>query len=549
MPDFADFALLLGSVFPLLYLCAAVVFFLRFKTSPAGIIGTLGFLIWFVLAATRTVLIVQGIDIRPYIHGLGVGFLGGFAMILYGLATMSLDGAGIALAPPAAGRSARPRSVTVISIALMVLAVVGVGVVVVTGYLVEFDERFLPLLLVLLAAALLQAVFGAAMLYGQNWARWTFLILSPVSFAAALLSGKFSAGAIVQLVFWGVSVYFLTRPAASAYFGAAAAVPDASADENGREPAHAQGAGSSREPSADGDMGEAMDAVATILGNEAKGVRAYEVLKRADGGVTGVWVRHRSMLDNDAFLRTCLVNERLPEEVAMPAYVSISEGDYRIVDNPDAAVGGCFVMVGSAAAPFETMPKPDIVHWVPGAENPASRRVENPPGEGVVRFDCPTCLMPVYCAHEQMHGLVGAMVECTECGNISHVPAICRDPGQCDREPVRACVFVPISEFGAWYYAHPQCRDADPAHEAMYGLWTYCAGCKHDYVPSVLFAFATSDSVGGMVFNASTPESARDFEALRNGSCRKCNDTGLLALRLQIPQRVRVEIEDHLRGA
>ena len=461
MSLFSSIAFAVSGIFPLLYLAGAILFFIKFRGTPAGLVGGMGFLAWFALLAVRTVMLMLGVDIQPFLHGFHFAFLAAFAVVLYGLATMPVGGAAAPRTSPATvtERPARPRSVTVISVLLIVLSVIGLAVVVVTGYLTEFDERFLPLMFVLLGAALLQAVLGVAMLHGHNWARWTFLVLSPLSLLAALVTGSLAAGSIVQLIFWGVSAYFLTRPTAAAYFGSHAgrtaqphpAESTARADERRNEPP--------REPG---------------------------------------------------------------RSAAMPSREQRDE-------------------------PFETAPRLDAFRWMSGQENPASGNVESRPAEGLVRFDCPTCGSPVYCKNEQIHGLVGAMVACGGCGNISHVPATCLDPGQAAREPVRACVFVPIREYSDWYYAHPQCRGADPTHEAMYGLWTYCANCKHEYVPSVLSAFAMSGNAGGMAFNASSASSARDFEALERGGCPECGDANLLALRLEIPHRVRLEIEDHLR--
>lgn len=460
MSWFSSVAVFFSSIFPILYLAGAVVFFIKFRGSPAGLIGGLGFLAWFAVLAVRTALLMAGVDIQPYFQVFHVSFLVAFGVVLYALATMPIGGEAPAVSPAMpAERPDRPRSVTVISVLLIVLSVIGLGVVVVTGFITEFDERFLPLMFVLLGAAVLQAVLGFAMLHGHNWARWTFLILSPLSLLIALVTGTLAAGSIVQFIFWAVSAYFLTRPLTAAYFGAS-------------------------------------------TGTAARRQTAESTPRTA---------QHRPEA------------ARAPErQVTAPTREQRDE-------------------------PFVTTPKLDAFHWVQGQENPASRYVQSQPAEGLVRFDCPTCAAPVYCKNEQIHGLVGAMVACAECGNISHVPATCLDPSHAASEPVRACVFVPIREFADWYYAHPQCRGADPTHEAMYGLWTFCANCKHEYVPSVLSAFAMSRNAGGMAFNASSPESARDFEALGRGGCPDCGDANLLALRLEIPHRVRLEIEDHLR--
>ena len=74
MSLFSTIAFFVSGVFPILYLAGAILFFIRFRGTPAGLIGALGFLAWFALLAVRTVLLIFGVDIQPYIHGFQLHF-------------------------------------------------------------------------------------------------------------------------------------------------------------------------------------------------------------------------------------------------------------------------------------------------------------------------------------------------------------------------------------------------------------------------------------------------------------------------------------------
>jgi hypothetical protein len=117
----------------------------------------------------------------------------------------------------------RPRSITIISWIFIVLG----AVTLIFGLLPPIDESAAqqsadpaarhPLdhayVHVIRATAI---VCGVAMLYGHNWGRW----LLVVWIAGHVLIGFWHSlwGSVVHVVLFGVILYFLFRPQASAYF-------------------------------------------------------------------------------------------------------------------------------------------------------------------------------------------------------------------------------------------------------------------------------------------------------------------------------------------
>lgn len=112
----------------------------------------------------------------------------------------------------------RPTSVTVIGYALIVLAGIGLLVLIGMGIAIEFNRRFLPALAAMGVAVALQVGVGIALLQGRNWARWLYFFLLPLSLLLGLAVGRLSPTTIVQVVFYCIAVYYLTRPKAVAFF-------------------------------------------------------------------------------------------------------------------------------------------------------------------------------------------------------------------------------------------------------------------------------------------------------------------------------------------
>jgi hypothetical protein len=60
----------------------------------------------------------------------------------------------------------------------------------------------------------------------------------------------------------------------------------------------------------------------------------------------------------------------------------------------------------------------------------------------------------------------------------------------------------------------------------------------HPYPATRLWSFAMANRTGGFVFNARTPESARDFQALLDGHCSNCPGELLIVVAAEAPDNV-----------
>lgn len=112
----------------------------------------------------------------------------------------------------------RPTSVTVISRLLIILSVFGVIVMLGTAVAIEFDSRFMPLVIGVLAASIVQVAMGVGMLSGKNLARLLFLWLTPISITVIFLGGLVGAGTFFKIVWYAVFAVYLTRPRSVGYF-------------------------------------------------------------------------------------------------------------------------------------------------------------------------------------------------------------------------------------------------------------------------------------------------------------------------------------------
>ncbi|HEV7670049.1 MAG TPA: hypothetical protein VGS22_16130 [Thermoanaerobaculia bacterium] len=295
----------------------------------------------------------------------------------------------------------------------------------------------------------------------------------------------------------------------------------------------------SGEPEADID--EQIDAASTVMGYRDEGW--LKLVCDAAGQVVGFWLGRdpgKNLLPS--FLKMAAVSEKLDEA----SYISISLGDYRVVTNTFDERGGHYVMIGPARAPGEQIAPLESVRWRKGEPNPKSDHVERFT-EGVqgVRFTCPTCRLPNYCYNIAEDA--GAMVQCGHCGNIAHVPAAYKNARTTSQLEIRGCSYVPIAEFGDWFFAHPYYSSSNAEDWGSYGLWAFCASCKHRFASTVLAIFPVASRAGGLMFNANSPASAKDMQGLLGGKCPACGNSDLLALMVEIPPSVREKIDRERR--
>ncbi len=118
----------------------------------------------------------------------------------------------------------RPRSVTVISW-LAIVSGIGQVFVVLSPAARELTAQTSPLSHFLTFASIaLLAISGVAMLRGNNWARWAFVVTVAYNQLGKAFSGRWSASLanIVGLMLVATAYYYLFRPGANAFFSGTA---------------------------------------------------------------------------------------------------------------------------------------------------------------------------------------------------------------------------------------------------------------------------------------------------------------------------------------
>lgn len=119
----------------------------------------------------------------------------------------------------------RPTSITVTSWILIVMG--GISLISTTAMINNSEvqeimaKNPLPIpiqYLMSYAGLLVMIISGIAMLKGKNWARLLYIIWSLVGFSIGILTSPMKAAMIPGLVVFGVIVFFLFRPKASAFF-------------------------------------------------------------------------------------------------------------------------------------------------------------------------------------------------------------------------------------------------------------------------------------------------------------------------------------------
>jgi len=169
---------------------------------------------------------------------------------------------------------------------------------------------------------------------------------------------------------------------------------------------------------------------------------------------------------------------------------------------------------------------------------------------GMLLFKCPTCPSNINVPLQNIDPIVGISVLCSNCKNISHVPGMYKTEPKPAGMRITGGIRVPIANFSDWYYEHPYIaslikdRQSDLLFD--YGLWAFCNTCHHQYASTVLNYFAMAQVTyfsnpnfkGDFVFNAQSPESASDMDALRSGHCSHCQDKNLIVIVTEIPDYI-----------
>jgi hypothetical protein len=293
------------------------------------------------------------------------------------------------------------------------------------------------------------------------------------------------------------------------------------------------------------NLKEKMDAAATVIRYRHEGW--LDLVRDGSGEAVGFWLeRHPGETLLPSFLKMAAASEKL----AQGTYISIALGDYRVVPNSFDDRGGHYVMIGPARAPGEQVASLQSVRWIKGESNPKSPHVERfTRGVQGVRFACPTCKLPNYCYDSALADDAGAMVECGHCGNVAHVPAAYKSQTTSEELEIRGCAYIPIADYRDWFFAHPCYSSGNAEDFGSYGLWGYCAACKHEFAGTVLASFPVASMARGLVFNANSPASAMDMRGLLDGQCPDCGTPDLLALMIEIPFSVRDKIARARAGA
>ncbi len=210
--------------FPLLELACGIAIVIRFRGSPGAVLGGIAFGTWVATNITQKVLSALDVEWWGYVLWFTLPNLAGYGCLLAALMMGRVHGQvqagpGEQVASSTGGRMReRPKSVSVVSWLLIVFSISGLVVMLGTAVAIEFDSRFMPIIIAGGVASLLQVAMGVGMLNGKNWARLLFLWLTPVSIIIGFLGGRVSPGSVIKIVWYIIFAVYLTKPAAVTFF-------------------------------------------------------------------------------------------------------------------------------------------------------------------------------------------------------------------------------------------------------------------------------------------------------------------------------------------
>ena len=181
--------------------------------------------------------------------------------------------------------------------------------------------------------------------------------------------------------------------------------------------------------------------------------------------------------------------------------------------------------------------------WVPGSENPESPEILVLDREERIAFPCTGCLQQLKFRIDMIEPILGALLICDTCGNVSFIPGSLRSRRLVSGETIRGGVLVPVRELRDWYEKHPafllQVERDDVGLLGNYGFWLFCAQCKHSFRGSVIQSWMHRHrNPTRFVFDVHDRESKGDLDGLQNGHCPKCGYLEVVGLMVKIPEYV-----------
>lgn len=186
--------------------------------------------------------------------------------------------------------------------------------------------------------------------------------------------------------------------------------------------------------------------------------------------------------------------------------------------------------------------RPQVKKGEKGKENPKSPEIRKNREKTTLRFICPTCLLPLYFEIAKIEPVLGALLRCDNCGDISHIPGALRGEGETAGVVIRGSVSISIPELHDWYSAHPsfkrQLEIDDVEIFGNYGFWLFCEKCEHGYHGTLLQSLIMTKDLGINLVVLHNRGSERDMKGLTEGRCPSCGDTQLLAIMVDIPEYV-----------
>lgn len=184
--------------------------------------------------------------------------------------------------------------------------------------------------------------------------------------------------------------------------------------------------------------------------------------------------------------------------------------------------------------------------WALGEENPSAPEVLLTQDLGRVVFPCPDCLHELTFDTGEIEPVLGALLVCDTCGNVIFIPGSIRQARLAPGEAIRGGVLVPMKDLQDWYEHHPafikQVERDDVDLFGNFGLWLFCARCKHSFRGSVIQSWIFQNRNPRMIVfdfvDSRDKVTVGDLEGLQKGQCPSCSYIEVIGLMVQIPEYV-----------
>lgn len=158
-------------------------------------------------------------------------------------------------------------------------------------------------------------------------------------------------------------------------------------------------------------------------------------------------------------------------------------------------------------------------------------------------FNCPICREYMQIIEKPHQAQFGVNIMHGSCRQYCYIPpsAFCPECGRLKKSSevlpkIKASTKVSLLNFSDWYWSHPDFKRVRDLGLYDYDFfWAYCSQCNFKLDSYLLMMSVIHEADSDVIFNASSPERNKQWEAIRRHECPSCGSSEMQVIVGEIP--------------